>query len=299
MNNQNTHTNANDLIFQHYLIVFLDILGQRRILREIRELPTNENDKEAFLEKVRKTVGKVDKLRNAFKDFFNASKYHVPNTSLVPQENRKEFIASQKSEAYFYGFSDSIIVAVPLISDDENCTAMNGVYSALVATCGIGFISLAATITFRAGLDVGIGTQIEGREVYGPALERAYFIESNLAEYPRFVVGKELINYLLWVENQECKTRFGLVAKGMAKFCKEMIRNYNQKKGYYWPAGQLIGQKIPPFFDRRNCRPQARLNKDLSRSITGIAIMLILVLPFLVTFSTGTRWSQRKPISFR
>ncbi len=77
------------------------------------------------------------------------------------------------------------------------------------------------------------------------------------------------------------------------------FRNYNQKKGYYWPTGQLIGQKIPPFFDRRNCRPQARLNKDWSRSITGIAIILIFFLPFLVTFSTGTRWSQRKPISFR
>ena len=109
------------------------------------------------------------------------------------------------------------------MSNDDNCTAINGVYSALVATCGIGFISLAATIVLRAGLDIGIGTQIEGKEIYGPALERAYYIESNLAEYPRFVVGTELINYLLWVENQQCKTRLGEVAKGMAKFCKEMI----------------------------------------------------------------------------
>ncbi len=211
------------MVFQHYLIVFLDILGQRSILREIRDLPTNEEEKEVFLDKIRQTVGKVDRLRNAFSDFFKASSSHIPNTDLVPPEHREEFIASQKSEVYFYSFSDSIIVAVPLMSDDENCTAINGVYSALVATCGIGFISLAATIALRAGLDVGIGTKIEGQEIYGPALERAYFIESNLAEYPRFVVGKELINYLLWVENQQCKTRLGLVAKDMAKFCREMI----------------------------------------------------------------------------
>jgi hypothetical protein len=223
MNSNNGYANKSDLVFQHYLIVFLDILGQRRMLREIRELPTNDNEKEVFLDKIRQTVGKVDKLRNAFRDFFTASNSHVPNTALVQPEQREEFIASQKSEAYFYGFSDSIIVAVPLMSNDENCTAINGVYSALVATCGIGFISLAATITLRAGLDVGIGTQIEGKEIYGPALERAYFIESNLAEYPRFVVGKELINYLLWVENQHCKTRLGLVAKNMARFCREMI----------------------------------------------------------------------------
>jgi hypothetical protein len=223
MNSNNSQANKSDPVFQDYLIVFLDILGQRRILREIRELPTNDNEKEAFLDKIRQTLGKVDKLRNAFRDFFNASNSYIPNTALVPPEHREEFIASQKSEAYFYGFSDSIIVAVPLMSNDENSTAVNGVYSALVATCGIDFISLAAKITLRAGLDVGIGTQIEGQEIYGPALERAYFIESNLAEYPRFVVGKELINYLLWVENQQCKTRLGLVAKEMAKFCREMI----------------------------------------------------------------------------
>lgn len=223
MNNHINKANKSDLVFQHYLIVFLDILGQRSILREIKDLPTNDNEKGIFLDKIRKTIGKVDKLRNAFRDFFDASNSHVPNTDLVPAELREEFISAQKSEAYFYGFSDSIIVAVPLMSNDENCTAINGVYSALVATCGIGFLGLAATITLRAGLDVGIGTQIEEQEIYGPALERAYYIESNFAEYPRFVVGKELINYLLSVENQQCKTRLGVVAKSMAKFCKEMI----------------------------------------------------------------------------
>jgi len=225
--NDNNESNNGNLMFQHYLIVFLDILGQRSILREIKDLPTNSNnDEEIFLDKIRKTIGKVDKLRKTFKGFFDASNLHIPNTDLVPPEHREEFILAQKSKEYFYGFSDSIIIAVPLMSNDgndENCTAMNGVFSALVATCGIGFRSLAATIALRGGLDVGIGTQIEGKEIYGPALERAHYIESNLAEYPRFVLGKELINYLYWVENQQCKTRLGIIAKSMAKFCRGMI----------------------------------------------------------------------------
>ena len=223
MINQNIKSPKGDLLFQYYLVVFLDILGQRRMLREIKNLPTNEKEKGNFIRKLKETIGKVDKVRDAFQDFFEAANSYVPNTKLVPPEHRKEFIASQKSEAYFYGFSESIIIAVPLMSDDENCTAMNGVYSALVATSGIGLIALAATITLRAGLDVGVATQIEGKDIYGPALERAYFLESQLAEYPRFVVGNELINYLLWVENQQCKSRLGIVAKGMAKFCRQMI----------------------------------------------------------------------------
>ncbi|MEE9911824.1 MAG: hypothetical protein K4571_08875 [Deltaproteobacteria bacterium] len=223
MNKHNDKTNKSALLFQHYLIVFLDILGQRSILREIKDLPTNDNEKEIFLDKIRKTIGKVDKLRNAFHDYFDASNAHLPNPELAPPEHRQEFLSARKSEVYFYGFSDSIIVAVPLMGNDENCTAMNGVYSALFATCGIGFLSLASTITLRAGLDVGVGTRIEGQEIYGPALERAYYIESNLAEYPRLVLGKELISYLYWVENQRCKTRLGIVAKNMARLCREMI----------------------------------------------------------------------------
>jgi hypothetical protein len=148
---------------------------------------------------------------------------YKPNTALVSAEQKEEFIASQKSEAYSYGFSDSIIIAVPLMNVDENCTAINGVYSAMFATSSLGFLALANGIALRGGLDVGVATQIHDKEIYGPALERAYFLESQLAEYPRFVVGEELINYVRWVENQQHTTRFGLVAKEIAKFCKQMI----------------------------------------------------------------------------
>ncbi len=223
MQAQQTDTPDEKLLFQHYLVVFIDILGQRRILREIKDLPTKDIEEEGFIKNIRATIGKVDAVRGAFRNFFKAAESHTANTKLVPPEHREEFIASQKSEAYFYGFSDSIIIAVPLMSNDENCTAINGVYSAFVATSGISLIGLAAQITLRGGLDVGIATQIEGRELYGPALERAYFLENNLAEYPRFIIGKELFMYLNWVENQQFKTRLGEVAKKIAKFCREMI----------------------------------------------------------------------------
>ena len=70
---------------------------------------------------------------------------------------------------------------------------------------------------------MGVACQIEGKEIYGPALERAYFLESNLAEYPRFLIGKELFTYLHGVENQQFRTRQGEIAKNIAKFCREMI----------------------------------------------------------------------------
>ena len=214
---------SEDIAFQYYLVVFLDHLGQRRVLRQIPGLPTNDDEKHEFISLMKKTLGRVSVLRDSFKQFFEGAKNYKTNVNLVPPEFREEFEASQKSEAYFYGMSDSVIIAVPLMGTDENCTAINGVYSAFAATCGIGLLSLSAKVVIRGGLDVGVATTIDDKEIYGPGFERAYYIESQLAEYPRFVLGHELINYIMGVESQQCSSRLGLVAKEIAQFCKKMI----------------------------------------------------------------------------
>jgi hypothetical protein len=262
MKDEETNPHDDKLLFQHFLVVFLDILGQRRGLREIKDLPKNDTEKEDFIKKIRETIGKVDVVRRAFRDFFKAAESHTPDTNLVPAEHRAEFIASQKSKAYFYGFSDSIIISVPLMSNDENCTAINGVYSAFVATSGISLIALAAQITLRGGLDVGVATQIEGREIYGPALERAYFLESNLAEYSRFVIGKELFTYLHWVENQQCKTRLGEIAKTIAKFCREMIVLDNDGR----PMLDFMGERAKEAADNSVDTEVVKLARDFVAS---------------------------------
>ena len=212
-----------DLMFQYYLIVFIDLLGQKETLRKITKIPTNDIEEQEFIELTKISVGNVLHLRESFESYFNFLNSHVPDTSLVMPELREEFIATQKTEIIFNGFSDSVIIAVPLMNSDENCTAINGVYDALVATCGIGLLYLSAGIPFRAGLDVGVGIRINEKEVYGAALEQAYYLESCLAEYPRYLVGNGLVNYLLSVENQQPNTRLGLVAKNLASLCKKMI----------------------------------------------------------------------------
>lgn len=204
--NSQKETKNDSLLFQNYLIIFLDILGQRQELK-----------------KIKKTIGTVDFLRNSFEDYFKASNSYETDISLVPPEFAQELKACQKSEAYFYGFSDSIIIAVPLMSNDENCTAMNGIYTALVATGGISLLAIAGKTILRGGLDVGVATQIQKNEIYGPALERAYYLESNIAEYPRFVVGDEFLEYLRWVEHKDYKTLRGKVAKEQAKLCQTFI----------------------------------------------------------------------------
>jgi hypothetical protein len=213
----------NDLFFQDYLIIFFDLIGQRETLQKIKAIPVSDPEKREFLELVKKSAGRVLFLRDSFKNYFSATLSHVPNTSLVPPEHRQEFIQSQKTNLHYYGLSDAIVIAVPLMNENENCTAINGVFSALTATCAIKLLALSVKIPARAGIDVGVGVQIDDREVYGPALERAVHIEAELAEYPRLVVGRELHAYLSWVENQHYQNRLGEIASNLAKQCRKLM----------------------------------------------------------------------------
>lgn len=74
---------SGEMVFQHYLVVFLDILGQRRTLREITDIPTDENGIQQFKHLTRETLGKILSLREAFQAFFGSSKSHSPNVNLV------------------------------------------------------------------------------------------------------------------------------------------------------------------------------------------------------------------------
>jgi len=216
-------SNNNDLIFQEYLIIFFDLLGQREALRKITGIPVLESEKDQFLELARKSVGKVLMLRRAFKSYFEVITSHMPNTDLVAPEHRQEFIESQKINLHYYGLSDAIVIAVPLMNENENCTPMNGIFAALTATCGIALLALSLKLPARAGIDVGVGVQIEDQDIYGPGLERAVRIEAELAEYPRLVVGQELHAYLSSVEKQKSQTLLGEIASDLARRCRKLM----------------------------------------------------------------------------
>jgi len=111
---------GNGIIAQHYFVIFLDVLGQRSILRKIKDSPTNNEETEGFIVKIRKTYGAVSALRRGFKNYFEEMRGHIPNINRVTSDFREEYIAMQKCEAYTYSFSDSTIIAVPLKNNDNN-----------------------------------------------------------------------------------------------------------------------------------------------------------------------------------
>jgi hypothetical protein len=120
--------------------------------------------------------------------------------------------------------SDFVVIAVPLSDKDEHCKDINGVLDMILSINQSAVWALAEGIVFRGGLDVGVAVPIGAAdEVYGPALVSAYQLESEVADYPRVVVGDGLLAYLEAVTNQDPRTKHGEIAKQVAALCRSMI----------------------------------------------------------------------------
>ena len=207
---------------QYYLTIYFDVLGQREGLRNIKRTPASDEKEEKSLALVRDSATKVSMLREAFSKVFREAESHVQKMAQIPPTFRVEFIESTKSSYCLHGLSDAFVISVPLIPVNENCIAIKGAYSALAATCGIGLLALYIGVPTRAGLVVGAAVQLEEREIYGPAVERAMELANQSAD-SRLLVGDELLSYLDWVGSRQYSTLFGETAEKISKLCREMV----------------------------------------------------------------------------
>jgi hypothetical protein len=194
--------NNTEIPYSFYLVAYVDILGQRAKIRDLR-MPLNQEDYDRTLASLKETAGVVLGLRDMFETSFSElSKPSEISNNLSP-EMQSEIMKLRRNEINFMGFSDSIIVSVNLANNDYNLTPMNGIYPALFTLCNVFLSMLAIGHPIRGGIDIGPCVSLPNSEIYGAALERAYYLESKVANYPRLVVGKELYDYILEVKNQE------------------------------------------------------------------------------------------------
>ena len=209
--------------YGYYLIAFLDLLGQRPRLRELRELPTSQEDLARTVEVLRHTAGVVLWLRDAFDKLIQEYTKPAGLIATLPTDKRQLAQELAHCKVEYRGFSDSLIIAVQLANNDDHCTPMNGVYGCLFGAAALFTLALAKRHPLRGGIDVGLGLRLSKGEVYGPALERAYSLETSVAGYPRVVIGEELWTYLREVESQPTSTLHARLASQIANECQRLI----------------------------------------------------------------------------
>lgn len=207
-----------------YLVVFVDILGQQHLLRQIQGLP-NKSDKtqiQEFGDLLKKTVGTVKLFRELFEKFFEGAKKHNIDTKPLTPEQRKLYEQSKSNPLGSHMFSDFVALFLSL-RDDINKFPMGGVYSALTSAASTFLAMLAGSHVVRGGIDIGIGVEVSEGEIYGPALSRAYELESRIALYPRIILGDEIVKYIQIHRARSEDDVFSRMNKELAELCSTLI----------------------------------------------------------------------------
>jgi len=211
-----------ELDFKPYLVAYIDILGQKDIIKQITGIPENQEEQDRFINLAKETIGFVDRFRSGFKDYFNA--YVTGDPQKPRREMPEELKDLTKSEIKFITFSDCIVIYIPMQFLNNDPISINGLYGVLAACSSMYLLSLCEKHSIRGGIDVGIGVETYPGEIFGPAFISSYELESKVAQYPRIVIGDGLIKYLSSMINlpgNDIKTAY---IKKTANHCKEMIK---------------------------------------------------------------------------
>jgi len=173
-----------------YLVACVDLLGHSNELAKMTGLPVlgDEKAREAFLQQLKSTYGRVNTLHQSFKSFFETK-----------PENDGRWVYTQifpTIQIRTERFMDTVFIYLPLMETGNNTAPVSNIYRALTSCASVFLVWLSEGMPVRGGIDIGVAFEPRENEIYGPAVMRAYHLESRVAQYPRIVVGQELLNYL-------------------------------------------------------------------------------------------------------
>jgi hypothetical protein len=83
---------------------------------------------------------------------------------------------------------------------------------------------LAEGVLFRGAIEAGICAELNGGDLYGQAISRAYALESDVAVYPRIVVGTHLLDYVRSFEEKRLSENERVVSDSYAGVIGKCLR---------------------------------------------------------------------------
>ena len=219
-------TKDEEYTYRYYLVAFLDILGQREKLRQIKSLPTDEKEFEKFINLVRETQGTVLKFRKTFLKFFKGFFKKRPIPENLTEDQKTNYLEikqrAEKLKPVLNTFSDTVVIYVQL-SDENGIIQADGILSSILAIAGCFHVLMSGGNIFRGGLEIGLACRIGQNEIYGPALIRAYDLESKIAKYPRIVLGEDLVDFLQVTSQLSDPDIQSSINKAIAQKCLDLI----------------------------------------------------------------------------
>jgi hypothetical protein len=248
-NNVNANSPPNSRILHYEAVLLYDVLGQSSRLREIKNLPVTASELSSVTALLQETAGTVMRLRDDMRQYYDNVVQPTSSLESLPPEHRKLFEDTRKVKLTIRNFSDLTIANVPLIERTGSNIPMTSVFALIGAAASMVLVSLARGTPIRGAIDVGLAINLEGDEIYGPILDRVYRDESEIADWPRIVVGPNLIDYLDTVVQGEENDILSVISAGLARTCQKLISYDNDGRAivdYLGPGmKKYLGATLP------------------------------------------------------
>ena len=209
----------------NYVVVFLDLLGQKEHLAELPKLIPNGGLTPELERAIQNTYGATFALRETIKSGFEGHEHHKVDSKLLEglTDNQRvlfEKMASPKTHLQYMG--DAIVLYSKLTNE-------HGELNLRSILMMLGDCALAMLIQFgrgnpiRGAIEIGVAMDWEDFGIYGSALHSAYSLESSVAKYPRVLIGDELLKYLQLWEKEKGIDELTTVNKEVARRCFSVI----------------------------------------------------------------------------
>lgn len=190
----------------YHVVAWLDLLGQREMLKRIGLMPSMPEEAAEFRQAVLNARGRVKEFRAMIRGLREGRSGN--------EKDGDEFSNSQWDiiAQAIWNRHSGIRVELEMISDavllkvDLKETRAHDPLNSVLALCEIAQLvvlsSLSKRFSVRGGIDRGVGFEIEADSLYGPVVVNAYELESKRADYPRLVFGPSFMGYLVYKEKQ-------------------------------------------------------------------------------------------------
>jgi len=207
-----------------YVTLLVDVLGQGEAISHLAFLPQTEEQKTAFFQAIKNSAGKVDLVRRLITQFFE-SFLHTPlsiPTSELTDEQRVQCDILNDYRIGTQMFSDTVIAYSPL-STGAGRVSTKGVYAMVFAAASTLILCLSKEVALRGGIDVGVAMELHDNDLYGPALMTVDYLEKKVAQWPRIVVSKGLMQFLRQMMRTPCADLVDQMNCKVAETCLSII----------------------------------------------------------------------------
>lgn len=219
--------NEEEINIANYVVAYIDVLGQRDRLRDFPSLILNlsQQEIERLSHVMRDTYGRVHAVRELFKAHFKEPDTQAEDSAWyksLSQEQQEEFQRVRYGEIQSQQFSDAIVFYAPL-RNVRGALSLVPIVQMFWACAMSMLINLARKIAVRGGIEIGAAANWPRFGIYGSAYYNAYDLESNVAKYPRIVVGDELMRYFRLWRQHDGTDNLACINRKFVEYCDRMI----------------------------------------------------------------------------